>query len=266
MVADLKGSREVAPVDFAIQSCEIVAGCLDARRKWTMQEIQYRIGWKPVGDRNVVLRSTVGGYAILPVGESWPTCAESGCDRKMSLYLQFDIGCGMGLRFENGSTLSIFQCLDHADPPEQRDTSNPERGHDCLPRNYWCHANYAIYFTLPDRQQQLPEREPHVRYSRLIFETESVVSAPPCRDSQIFRIGGSAFSNGTPGPWRCCCGSDMDFLCSVPGNLKFPRAGRSPSRRSGPRDPYFLFRGQPAWLFACTMRCKPRAVIAVRQY
>ncbi|HLJ20664.1 MAG TPA: hypothetical protein VKU84_10725, partial [Stellaceae bacterium] len=80
--------------------------------------------------------------------------------------MQVDIEEGFGLPFERGSTLSIFQCIQHDDPFEELDTKSP-KPHERLPDKYWEHASYAIVFTAPGQQHQLAEREPFLAYSRI---------------------------------------------------------------------------------------------------
>ncbi|HLJ19510.1 MAG TPA: hypothetical protein VKU84_04895, partial [Stellaceae bacterium] len=79
------------------------------------------------------------------------------------------------------------------------------------------------------------------------------------------KLGGVPFWIQKPKHWNCSCGSTMEFLCSVPGNLPFPRAEGSPRQPNGRPDCYFLFLGLSIYIFACRARCHPRAVVAVRQ-
>src|SRR2546421_4726108 len=74
--------------------------------------VHQRVTWEPMMETNTV-RASIGGYPILPIGESWPVCAEDGCNRRMALFLQFDVEDRFGLPFETGSTLGIFQCIEH---------------------------------------------------------------------------------------------------------------------------------------------------------
>src|SRR5271170_2963547 len=134
--------------------------------------MRQRVTWQPMTDSKDVIRASIGGYPILPVGESWPVCAEKGCERRLALFFQFDVEDRFGLPFERGSTLSLFQCLEHDDPFEDLDAMSPGP-HGLLPVNYWTHSNYAIYFSARSNQRQLDEREPFLEYSRLIFTSES---------------------------------------------------------------------------------------------
>ncbi len=101
-----------------------------------------------------------------------------------------------------------------------------------------------------------------MRCSRLTLEVEPDPASP---DHRYTKAGGPAFRAQGQKMWRCSCGSDMHFLCSLPAGLEFPREAGSPSQASGREDSYFLFRGCAILMFACAMPCKPRAVIAIRQ-
>jgi hypothetical protein len=231
------------------------------------KKTHFRASWEPVRDQTKIIRSSVGGYPVVPAGEPWPLCSEDGCHRRMSLFLQFDVEDGMGLPFESGTTLSVFQCLKHDDPFEELDTRFPGAADDRLPEGYWFHQNYAVWFAAPDRQRQLTEREPFVGYSRLlpVREAEPDPRSLAAMNFHDIKIGGSPFWIQQPKVWRCSCGSEMEFLCSVPGDLKFPRTQDSPRQSSGRADSHFLFLGLFAYVFACRARCNPRAVVVVRQ-
>src|SRR5262249_21724648 len=188
------------------------------------------------------------------------------CGQRLALFFQFDVEDRFGLPFESGSTLSVFACIKHDDPFEELDTMDPEP-HDRLPDNYWNHLNYAIFFTAPGTQQQLPEREPLLEYSKLIARSESEPSARSVEalNYKDIKIGGRPFWIQKPKRWHCSCGSKMEFVCSVPGNLAFPRTEGSPRQPNGRADSYFLFLVLSTYFFACGARCHPRAVVAVRQ-
>jgi hypothetical protein len=232
-----------------------------------MKKTHYRVSWGRAMGRKDVIRSSIGGYPILPATEGWPVCCEDGCNQPMSLFLQFDVEDGMGLSFENGSTLSVFQCLRHDDPFEELDTQFPGIPHNRLPQNYWDHRNYAMFFTAPGEQRQSTQCEPFVLYSKLVLECEPEPDArsAAAMNFRDIKIGGSPFWIQQPRLWRCSCGSDMEFLCSLPGNLEYPRTAGSPRQTNGRQDSHFLFLGLFTYVFACRARCDPRAVVAVRQ-
>jgi hypothetical protein len=231
------------------------------------ERIHHRVTWEPLADSSEIIRSSVGGYPILPTGESWPVCTEGGCNRKLSFFFQFEVAPSFGLSFEPGSTLSVFQCHDHDDPFEDLDSKFPTEPHDRLPDNYWQHANYAIFFSSPDRQRQLNEREPLLTYSRLAFspEPEPGENSREALNYRNIKIGGSPFWIQEPKIWNCSCGSEMEFVCSVPENLQYPRIEGSPKQPNGWASCYFLFLGLSTYIFACKRRCHPKAVVAVRQ-
>lgn len=217
----------------------------------TTKKIHHRIKWEPVTDLSQIIRSSIGGYPILPTGESWPICAEDGCNQKLALFLQFDVDDSFGLPFERGSTLSIFQCTGHDDPFEALDTRSPKKPHNRLPDEYWDHSNYAIFIAAPGKQQQLTERDPSLTYSKLIFNSETEPGSP-------FWVQNAKL-------WNCSCGANMEFICSMPSNLQYPRAADSPRQPNGRENSHFLFLGLSTYVFACRARCHPRAVVAVRQ-
>ena len=128
-----------------------------------LQKIHHRIIWEPMTDPNQIVRSSIGGFPILPIGKSWPVCTEEGCNKKLALFFQCDVDDGFGLPFKSGSTLSVFQCIEHDDPFEALDTLSPKKAHDRLPDRYWDRANYAIFFAAAGRQQQLKERDPFLQ-------------------------------------------------------------------------------------------------------
>jgi hypothetical protein len=228
--------------------------------------MRQRVTWEPMTDSADVIRASVGGYPILPVGESWPVCAEVGCNRRLALFFQFDVEDRFGLPFEEGSTLSLFQCLQHDDPFEELDTKSPGP-HDLLPNNYWNHRNYAIFFSAPGEQRQLDEREPFLKYSKLFFASENDPSprSAEALNYKNMKIGGFPYWIQKPKRWNCSCGANMEFLCSAPSDFQFPRVEGSPSQPNGRADSYFLFLGLSTYVFACRARCDPRAVVAIRQ-
>src|SRR3954470_3341018 len=110
----------------------------------------HRVTWEPMMDPDEIIRSSIGGFPVLPVGKAFPVCTEEECNRPMALFMQFEIEDRFQLPFESGSMLSMVQCIEHDDPFETLDTLTPRKGHDCLPEGYWDHSNYAIYFSRPD--------------------------------------------------------------------------------------------------------------------
>jgi hypothetical protein len=118
-----------------------------------------RVTFESMTDPSDVIRASIGGYPILPAGESWPVCTEDECSQKLALFLQFDVDDSFGLPFASGATLSLFQCIKHDDSFEELDKISP-KPHDRLPENYWNHANDAIFLAAPGQQQQLAERDP----------------------------------------------------------------------------------------------------------
>ena len=234
----------------------------------TAKRMHHRVNWEAMADPGEIVGSSIGGYPVLPSGEPWPVCSEDDCNQRMSLFLQLAVEGGFGLPFDNGSTLSVFQCIAHDDPFEELDTRSPRKAHAPLPAGYWEHANYALYFTLPAQQHRLREREPHVTYSRLTFAAEP---EPKCRSVEALnfkniKIGGAPFWIQKPKIWNCSCGSEMEFICSMPSNLRYPRAEGSPRQPNVYSEGYHrLFLGLAAYVFACRARCDPRAVVAIRQ-
>jgi len=226
-----------------------------------------RVTWTAVTDPNRMLRSSIGGYPILPVGTPWPSCRASGCGQRMSLFLQFDVDDRVGLPFETGASLSVFQCIRHDDPLDRVNLLSPARPYDRLPAGYWDHPHYALFLTAPGQQQQLMEREPFVEYSRLDFTAEP---DPPPRSVAALnygnlKIGGLPFWIQRPQRWSCACGARMEFLCSMPGDLEYPKAAGGPRQPNARANSYFLLLGLSTYVFACRARCDARAVFPVTQ-
>ena len=216
---------------------------------------------KSSGRRSAAIR-------CMPHGEAWPPCTEDGCGQRLSLFLQVAIDEGFDLPFESGSTLSVFQCITHDDPFEDLDAKSPTKAKPRLPDRYWQHANYALYFTSPAQQQQLAEAEPYVTYSRLDFasEPEPKPRSVEALNYRHIKIGGSPFWVQRPKLWQCSCGGEMAFVCSMPENLRLPRATGSPRQPNVYSDGFHhLFLGLSTYIFACKAHCHPRAVVAVRQ-
>src|SRR5437762_3524818 len=69
--------------------------------------VHQRVTWELMTEATII-RTSIGGYPILPVGEPWPVCAEDRCHRRMALFLQLDVEDRFGVPFETGSTLSVF--------------------------------------------------------------------------------------------------------------------------------------------------------------
>jgi hypothetical protein len=218
-------------------------------------------------DLRSVIRSSIGGYPILPESYAWPVCREDDCNRRMSAFFQFDIDDSMGFLLKRGSTLGVFQCLHHDDPFEDLDTRFPSSSDECLPENYWMRRNYAMFLSPAASQHQSREREPCVIYSRLVLEQERepAIRSHAALNFAAIKIGGAPFWIHAPKLWRCSCGSEMDFVCSVPANLTFPKEESCPRQTNGPQGSYHLFLGLSTYFFACRAHCDPRAVVAVRQ-
>jgi predicted DNA-binding WGR domain protein len=99
-----------------------------ARSSRTMGEAtHHRVLWEPLGKDGPKLRSSVGGWPILPRGTSWPVCRENGCGKELALFFQIELTADMGLPFPAGSVLSVFQCSTHDDPFEPLDALAPTK-------------------------------------------------------------------------------------------------------------------------------------------
>jgi hypothetical protein len=233
-----------------------------------MPKTHQRVTWEPVADPNQIVRSSIGGYPVLPVGESWPVCTEDDCNQRMSLFFQFEVEDSFNLPFEAGAILSVFQCINHDDPFEELDTRSPSKLNKRLPDNYWSHSNSALSFVPPGKQQLASQREPFVIYSQLVVasEDDQKPRSVAALNYENIKIGGSPFWVQKPKLWNCSCGAEMDFLCSMPGNLKYPRAKGSPRQPNVYSDGHhFLFLGLSTYVFACRARCHSRAIVAARQ-
>jgi hypothetical protein len=97
----------------------------------------------------------------------------------------------------------------------------------------------------------MTERDPFLEYSKLIFEAESEPAprSVAALNYKHIKIGGSPFWVQKPKIWNCSCGADMDFVCSMPGNLQYPKAEGSPRQPNGRQGrPMFLPAGRAATL------------------
>jgi hypothetical protein len=229
--------------------------------------MHHRATFTPAAEADGAMRSSLGGYPVLPEGFAWPVCTEDDCGRRMALFLQVEMEDGFGLPFEPGSTLSVFQCIEHDDPLEPLDLREPKKANPALPKDYWQHANYAMFLSRRAASAQTAERDGDVGYSKLNFAAEPEPE-PMSRGGlgfQDIKIGGRPFWHQKPKLWACSCGSPMAFVCSTPSNLLFPRAEGGPRQTNGREAAHFLFLGLASYVFACEAQCDPRAVVAVRQ-
>jgi hypothetical protein len=55
------------------------------------KRIHHRVTWKPMTDPDEIIRSSIGGYPILPAGEPWPVCTENGCGQKLAIFVQIEL-------------------------------------------------------------------------------------------------------------------------------------------------------------------------------
>src|SRR5215813_2660886 len=98
------------------------------------QHVHHWVAWEPVIQGGEIIRSSIGGYPVVPAGQSMPVCSEGGCGKPMSLFLQLVIEDRFGLPFEAGSVLSVFQCIEHDDPFEELDTKSPKKTRESAAR------------------------------------------------------------------------------------------------------------------------------------
>jgi hypothetical protein len=207
-------------------------------------------------------RNSIGGYPWLPAGEEWPRCRR--CDRRLVLFLQFEIRADFRLPFLTGSQVLVFMCPEHNDIPALCAENR-------LPEEYWHRGggHFALYLARPGTGQATQEEEPHLRSFTLRFEpsAEEVEAVGSLRvGSQGLKIGGVP-SWAQDAEWHtCCCGSEMGFVGQVPENFPFAKRAEAPEQPdSFSRDDYCLFLGNEVYLFACTAQCHPQAVWAVVQ-
>ena len=142
------------------------------------KHVHHRATWEPVIHGSEIIRSSIGGYPVLPAGQSIPVCGESGCGKPMSLFLQLAMEDRFGLPFEAGSVLSVFQCIEHDDPFEELDTKSPKKRADLLPDDYWNHTNYALFFASPACELRHRVVEDRVR-TRLAAGADETRTAGP---------------------------------------------------------------------------------------
>jgi len=65
-----------------------------------MANMHHRVTWEPMTGPSDIIRSSIGGYPILPVGESWPVCAQEKCGQKLALFFQFELAAGVAARHQ----------------------------------------------------------------------------------------------------------------------------------------------------------------------
>ena len=119
------------------------------------QHVHHRVTWEPVTQGSEIIRSSIGGYPVLPAGQRIPVCSESGCGKPMSLFLQLAMEDRFGLPFEAGSVLSVFQCIEHDDPFEELDTKSQKNDGICCP---------TIIGTIPTTRCSLLRETGHGNY------------------------------------------------------------------------------------------------------
>ncbi|MEU6151077.1 hypothetical protein ABZ816_13845 [Actinosynnema sp. NPDC047251] len=224
-------------------------------------------------------RDTVGGWAVLPAGESWPVCF---CGARMVLFFQLDVPADVPAF--GGDHLLVFQCPVHTDPVI------PEGVDERLPERFWDRPPIAepgpFWRILLHRDDTGPtdEPEPYLRAGRLdlvrgteeltIWRAEQKLTDGQVVDGQAtdeafaehgtgvrqFKVGGVPSWIQEPESYRCACGTELVHLCQVAENTGFARQPGQPEQTyAADPDEYLLFLGNELYVLACPAHCHPAA-------
>jgi hypothetical protein len=157
-----------------------------------------------------------------------------------------------------GEHLAAFQCPAWNDIPDLA----PVAPGQPLPERHWERSgrHYALVLSPPGAQRTPRAPEPHLVPSTFQF------SETADRWARGFKVGGSPTWARRPEIYRCCCGSELEFLAQDPLGFAFPRALTAPEQPgAGSKKKYQLFMGNETYLFACRARCHPQALWAIAQ-
>ncbi|MEV6908378.1 hypothetical protein [Amycolatopsis sp. NPDC051071] len=227
-------------------------------------------------------RDTVGGWPILPVGESWPVCF---CGERMVLFFQLDIPVDVVVF--GGEHLLVFQCPVHNDAVSVDDGSEvlPERFWDCPPRRY--HDEGAFWRIMLHRDDTVPadDVDPYLQPRPLELRSateritvwslgDALLDERPVDDVfaargdgvNEFKVGGVPCWAQARESYICPCGTELVFVCQLPEDTGFDKHLDQPEQNfTFHGDQYGLFLGNMVYIFACPARCHPAAAWPVTQ-
>ena len=197
-------------------------------------------------------RDSLGGYAFLPEGTSWPVCEESG--KAMVLFFQFDVRPEFGVSVAPGSHLVAFMSPD----VNEIDTFDPVPNGEALPDRFWEKRlkHFKVFLYGPE-EVLVPSAQPdtHLVHQRLEF----VQDDDP--DDPFLFVGGEPRWYQAPE-----LHPGFEFLCQLSEDYPFPKQEQAPEQPDGfSADDYGLFLGNSTYFFARSRPSDPEEVWLVLQ-
>ena len=189
----------------------------------------------------------------MAAGQPWPVCLY--CERRLGLYLQFDIEDRFDLAVATGSHVLVFHCPTCEAVP----LGFWRQGDEWLKPDY--RALYRIIVNPPGAREFLHEIDPRIVEQRVTFakRKERVTKNldGPVGVEEV-KIGGLPHWVQPPDYPRCACGAAMGFLLQVP-------AMKNADWKQEQSDAMPWGGGLDTFVFACTRPCSPYAAVMVSQ-
>ncbi|MFD6325506.1 hypothetical protein ACFWOL_22130 [Streptomyces sp. NPDC058442] len=222
-------------------------------------EYEIEIGTEPL-ERPA--RNSVGGWPYFDDGQEWPRCF---CGERMALFFPLDLPDD--IEFFGGEHLSVFHCAHHHDAADP--VTVGDRADRCLVPRFWEAPQPpfpgSFWRVLLQRDPGAPEAEPEPTVRALPLSLRPFVDGHGPYEVH-FKVGGTAAWPHEAEYYLCACGTELAFVCQVPGDWEFGVHPGSPVQPDSIRDDaYLLFLGNEVYLLACPKRCDPAAVLPVSQ-
>jgi hypothetical protein len=200
-------------------------------------------------------RATSGGRPILQEGQPWPACGY--CNKRMSLYLQFDVEDRFQMSFPAGSHFLLFHC------PDCRAIPTPI-GPRVLAK--WLRPDFPTAYRMilnpPGVREVIHELDSRLVQQRVTFKArkERITRDPDGAvvGLDVVKLGGVPHWRQPPHYPKCACGAPMGFVMQIPATK--PVAWM----RTRPNDLPFAG-GMNAFLFACSALSSPYAGVIIPQ-